>query len=125
MKYAVLLILLLAFPASAEGLYGAATFTWTPASGPVHTYAIFVLRDEGWSIVPEQLVRKAKATVTGFYGQTIVVRVTARDVAGSQGPVSPESDQFLFAKAEEPLEWCPAWMATDAEGNVRLRCGEE
>ncbi len=74
-----------------------ATLNWTAATGPVFEYAVFVNRNGGgFPATPEQVVSSTSVTLTGAYGDTLVVRVAARDDVGNQGPVSLDSEVTNF-----------------------------
>jgi hypothetical protein len=73
------------------------TFEWTAASGPVFEYAVFVDRNGGgFPGTPEQIVSATSVNLTGAYGDSLVVRVAARDDIGNQGPFSINSDVLRF-----------------------------
>ena len=107
----VLLALLLAVPVSADEpieLIGKtrAEFYWTPASGPVWGYAVFIKRNSEWPDSKEQLVRDNEVTVEAEYGDMIAVQVAAWDEHGNQGPLSEESESVIFLPpiGDEPPE---------------------
>ena len=75
-----------------------ATFNWTAATGPVFQYAVFVDRNEtGFPATPEQLVSSTSVTLTGSYGDALVVRVAARDDVGNQG-----REEYQAGQTDEP-----------------------
>jgi len=81
-----------------------ATFNWTAASGPVVEYAVFVDRNgTGFPGAPEKIVSSTSVALTGSYGNSLVVRVAARDAAGNQGPFSPSSDAVYFVEPPPAL----------------------
>ena len=112
---ALIAAIVFAWPASADEpieLIGKTrvTFEWTPASGPVYSYAVFVnWNSEGYSDIPDRLVSDNEATITAEYGDMISVRVAARDDDGNQGPLSEESESVIFLPpiADEPPEEDP------------------
>lgn len=89
----------LAAPAHAVDLVGRTSvrFAWTPASGPVADYAVFVARNgAAFPSTPTQTVSVTEATVSGAYGDTLQIQVAARNAAGELGPLSPVSDLVRF-----------------------------
>ncbi len=91
--------LLGAAPARGVTIVGtSANFTWTTASGAVAGYAVFVNRNgAGYPATPDQLVTSAGTTVSGSYGDTIVIKVAAYDASNTLGPFSPDSSLYQFA----------------------------
>jgi predicted secreted protein len=73
------------------------TFEWTAATGPVFEYAVFVDRNgAGYPGSPEQIVTSTKVDLSGAYGDSLMVRVAARDDLGNQGPFSLDSEILYF-----------------------------
>jgi len=98
---ATLLGLGLAFAGSAHAVdvvgKNSVQLTWSPASGPVASYRVFVARNGGaFPTTPTSTVASPLTTVTGAYGESVVVRVAAADALGNQGPLSPSSSVFTF-----------------------------
>jgi len=82
------------------------TVRWAPATGPVEAYAVFVSRNgQEFAIVPDHVVNETQVTLQGAVGDTLVVRVAARDKHGNQGPFSPDSDPI---RVGEPSIQLPA-----------------
>jgi len=73
-----------------------ASFSWAPASGPVHGYYVVVSRNSGPPLVTG-FSADTSETVSGEYGDTIVVQVAAYDASGVAGPLSPPSDTITFS----------------------------
>ena len=95
---------LAATPARGVAIVGttSATFTWTAAPGPVTGYAVFVNRNgTGYPATPNQQVTASQATVSGSYGDTIVIKVAAYDSSNTLGPFSPESASYQFVAAAQ------------------------
>jgi Domain of unknown function (DUF4082)/Viral BACON domain len=79
-----------------------ANFTWTAAPGPVAGYAVFVNRNgAGYPTAPNQRVTASQVTVSGSYGDTIVIKVAAYDSSNTLGPFSPESTLYQFVAATQ------------------------
>lgn len=95
------LVLLAAVPARAVDLAGktSATLDWSPASGPVAGYQVFVQRNGARPSLPEQTVTTTRATVAGAIGDAIVVFVRGFDAAGNPGPASADSEVLRFTQA--------------------------
>lgn len=97
-------------PGRAIDLVGqtSARFQWTAASGPVASYVVFVARNgAAFPTTPSQTVTGTEATVTGAYGDSILVQVAARDAVGTQGPMSPVSDVVRFVAPTTPPPGTP------------------
>jgi Viral BACON domain len=92
---------LAAAPARSTDIIGtSANFTWAAASGPVAGYAVFVNRNgTGFPAAPDQLVTASQATVSGSYGDTIVIAVAAYDASNTFGPLSTDSALYQFVAA--------------------------
>jgi hypothetical protein len=74
-----------------------ATLQWAAATGPVASYAVFIARNgQGYPTAPDQIVTETQATLQAAFGDTVVVRIAARDALGSQGPYSEPSDPIHF-----------------------------
>lgn len=94
-------LLAMALPAPAANLAGRtqASFQWTPASGDVRAYAVYVARNgspvpgtlETWT-APDQ----RRVTVDGRALESIVVTVAALDAGFRPGPLSPPSERVYF-----------------------------
>ncbi len=83
------------------------TLQWAPASGPVAGYRIEVTRNS--AATPESgTVATTQAVVGGVPGDTIVVRVAARDSLGRLGPYSPNSAPIRFLEQAQEPEPSPA-----------------
>lgn len=96
---AVACLLATAGPARAVDLVGqtSAHFQWTAASGPVASYAVYVARNGGaFPTSASQVVTGTDTVVSGSYGDTIQIRVAARDASGAEGPPSVSSDSVTF-----------------------------
>jgi hypothetical protein len=91
-----LLAALSASPAAGVQVVGtSAQLQWTPASGPVAGYAVFLSLNNG----PFQEIRRVAATsvqVGGAIGDSVRVRVAAHDAQGVLGPVSANSEPIDF-----------------------------
>ena len=75
-----------------------ANFAWTAASGPVAGYAVFVNRNgAGYPAAPSQQVTAPQATVSGSYGDTVVIKVAAYDSSNHLGPFSADSALYQFS----------------------------
>ncbi len=100
----VVLAVLAAEPATALDLVGvtSATLAWTPATGPVAGYSVFVSRNGSVPAAPERKVTGTRVTVAGVLGDTLVVWVAAYDAGGRQGPVSPSSVPLRFTASPPP-----------------------
>lgn len=86
-------------------LGGSATLRWTPASGPVSGYQVFVARNGGAARV-EALVTATEVTLTGQPGERVEVSVRAYGFPSgfaTQGPFSPVSDTLLFLNSNVAL----------------------
>ena len=74
-----------------------ATLQWTAATGPVASYAVFVNRNgQGFPTAPEQVVTGTQVTLQAAFGDSVAVRVAARDSGGLQGPYSDPSEPIQF-----------------------------
>jgi len=73
-----------------------ATLSWDAASGPVEGYYVIVARNGSVSTV-YSFSNDTTETVTGEYGDTIVVQVAAYDASGLAGPVSLPSQAIAFS----------------------------
>ena len=74
-----------------------AILTWTAASGPVAGYGVFIARNgAGFPSTPNFTIATTSATVTGSYGDSLMVRVAAYTSSGTYGPASPDSDVIRF-----------------------------
>jgi hypothetical protein len=103
--------------AGATDLVGetSATFQWTPASGPVVEYAVFVnLNGAGFGADPDQVVSSTSVTLNGVYGDSLVIKVAARDDRGNQGPFSSESEIARFVALAPILSLSTASLSTSA-----------
>jgi hypothetical protein len=112
-------LLALARPAGAVDLVGqtSAHFQWTAASGPVAAYALYVARNGGaFATSASQVVSTPEAYVSGSYGDTIQVRVAARDASGNEGPASPASDTVRFVAPPALALSTTSLAATVAQG---------
>ena len=113
LSLAILFALLLAWPAAAqdavpssviEVVGNTVTFDWTPATGPVVEYVVFVNRNgAGYPGAPEYDTPVTSITVDGTIGETIMVRVAARDIDHNRGPFSLDSTTLRFVAAPVPL----------------------
>lgn len=114
------LALALAIPPAAHALIDLvgqdqAHFTWTPASGPVVGYRVYVARNGGAETL-ESVVAGTGQTVGGQYGDTVVVRVAATDADGNEGPLSPASEAVHFVANAPPPPSEPAPQDFDGDG---------
>jgi len=108
---AVLAITMTSAAFAGEVYETSATMSWTPASGSVSAYAVFVSRNGGgFSVAPDQVVSGTQVRLQAAFGDTLVVRVAARDRYGNQGPYSPESDAIHFVV--EPGVAMEAWQSS-------------
>jgi len=78
-----------------------AVFRWAPATGPVAGYYVIVSRNGAPARV-EALSGDTTESVTGVYGETIVVRVAAFDAQGATGPESVASEPVTFVAPADP-----------------------
>lgn len=82
----------------------AARFQWTPSSGPVAGYAMYIARDKNkrrFPRDPDLVVWTASAEVNARgFGDSIAVRVAAFDAHGNFGPFSPPSEAVRFLPAD-------------------------
>ncbi len=53
--------------------------------------------------MPDQLVTAPQTTISGSYGDTVVIGVAAYDASNTIGPFSPDSDAFQFVAAAPVL----------------------
>ena len=114
----VLLSIVAAHDARAIVVEGtSAGFEWTPASGPVAGYRVFVIRNGLAGSAPEAVVSTTSTTIAGQIDETIAVQVAAFDVAGNQGPVSPPSDSVTLGAAPPP----PPFVVVDVQGDSSLQ----
>lgn len=72
-----------------------ASLEWTEASGPVAGYFVIVSRS-GENPVLDQISATSRATVSGAYGEEIMVGVAAFDAGGIAGPLSLFSETIMF-----------------------------
>ncbi len=80
-----------------------ANLTWTPASGPVAGYGVFIARNgAGYPSTPNFTITTTSATVTGAFGDSLTVRVAAYTATGAYGPSSPDSDLIRFLAPPTP-----------------------
>lgn len=109
-KFVAILITLIAAIAFGESAnaedapaYPYMTFYWTSASGPVAEYAVFADRNgEGYPGYPEKIVKWSTVDIYVEYGQTIQIRVAARDIWGNQGSYSLDSEVYKAIAALPP-----------------------
>jgi uncharacterized membrane protein len=102
----VVLLVAWATPAAATDVVGrtSANLAWSPASGAVAGYGIFVSRNGGaYSATPDATSATPGTTVSGVYGDTLLVKVAAYDASGVYGPFSPVSDPIHFVPAPLPV----------------------
>ncbi len=89
--------LVLASPASAADVVGAASFAWSAASGPVSGYSVFTSRNgDPMGAQPETTTSGPTVTISGAVGTTVAIQVAAFDAQGNPGPLSPVSDAVQF-----------------------------
>lgn len=112
----------LALPTRAAEIEGdRATFSWTPATGPVAAYQVFVSRNGGAMSGPELVVPGPSATVSSGIGDTLVVQVRAVDATGRTGPLSqPSEDVLLVAGPEPPPPGDPGTVVVTAPGDYSI-----
>lgn len=85
-----------------------AELAWSPASGPVAGYMVFVSRNGAFA-EPEQTVSGTSVAVSAGFGDVLSVSVAAVDEAGNQGPRSQASEPIEFvAPPPPPVEEPPA-----------------
>ena len=84
-----------------------ATFSGTPAAGPVVGYSVYVSRNGQPEARHGFAADSTRETVYGAYGDTVVVRVAAADSAGNEGPLSPHSDTVRFVAPPPPAPLPP------------------
>ena len=91
-----------AVPARALELLGreAAEVEWTPATGDVSAYVVFVSRDGG-PYRSEQYTQRPRARIAARPGETIQVRVRAYGLSGERTLASPPSEP------SEPIRFVP------------------
>ena len=98
--------LLLAPPASAlVEIVGQeqATFEWSPASGPVAGYRVFVSANGDPETHYGSVYATTQATIHASFGDTVAVTVAAFDAEGQEGPRSDPSEPLRFvAPTPEP-----------------------
>jgi hypothetical protein len=70
-----------------------ATFTWTPSTGSVKSYAVEVARNLG-EFTEEQTVSEPQVIVSGKPGERLSLRVVALGWDGSRSDPSPPSDEI-------------------------------
>jgi uncharacterized membrane protein len=90
-------------PAAATDVVGqtSANLAWTAASGSVAGYGIYISRNGGaYPATPNATSAAPGTTVSGAYGDTLLVKVAAYDASGVYGPFSPESDPIHFVQAQ-------------------------
>jgi hypothetical protein len=76
---------------------------WTPASGPVLGYAVYVSRNGG-EMRLEQWALSTSAVVTGPYDEVVQVKVAAFDRDWTEGPPSPLSSPFRLVQPSGDLD---------------------
>lgn len=77
---------------------------WSPASGPLDGYIVFVSTDGGPAL-PTAYVEANQATVSGEYGDEITVSISAVKWSGATletGPLSVPSDSVRFVEDTPP-----------------------
>lgn len=99
----VLTSLLLAAGSQAAVVEGdRATFTWSPASGPVAGYNVYVTRNDVPPSAPDLAVTDPSALVIGSVSDTLLVQVAAFDSIGTEGPLSPASELVMLTAPPGP-----------------------
>lgn len=79
------------------------TFGWTPSTGPVVRYAVYVSRNgAAFTDRADRMVSKPKVTVGGRYGDTIRVRVVAFGWDGQAYFASPPSPASAAVRFVDP-----------------------
>lgn len=98
---ALVILVLLSVSAAAQEQR---TFAWTPATGPVATYDVWVSRG-GSVFLLEQSVPfdSLQAVIDRAPTETIVVKVQARSIDGRAGPTSVASDPLNDPQNVGPL----------------------
>jgi len=79
-----------------------ATFGWGPSSGPVVGYAVYVSRNgAAFPPLPELTTNASEreVTLTGNFGDSVAIRVTAFDAQGQESPPSPSSPVARFVRS--------------------------
>lgn len=102
--------------ALAADVYGtSATLQWTAATGPVASYAVFIDRNgQGYPTAPNQIVTATQVTLQAAFGDTVVVRIAARDALGSQGPYSQPSDSIHFIEPAAVMQLSRTSLSANA-----------
>jgi hypothetical protein len=90
-----------ATPAGAVDVAGtSARLRWSPASGPVAAYAVWVIhQSQPAPSAPSMAALTNEAVVSGAVGDTVQVQVAALDAQGVVGPRSPLSAPIRFVAA--------------------------
>ncbi len=96
-----------------------AEFAWTPASGPVAGYRVFVIRNGVAGTAPEVEVSATTATIYSQLDDTIAVQVAAFDGAGNEGPLSPASESVTLTAPPPPPP--PPYVVVEASGDFSLQ----
>jgi len=93
-----------AMPAQAVDVVGtSARLRWTPASGPVAAYVVWVLPQGGPAPqLPSLATLTNQVTVNGAFGDVFQVQVAALDAKGVLGPRSPLSAAIRFVATPNP-----------------------
>jgi hypothetical protein len=78
-----------------------AAFVWTPATGPVAYYGVWLaLNGEAFAENPDYLVDAPQTSVRADYGDSLMIRVAAFSADGHRGPFSEPSE---VVRLEAPL----------------------
>lgn len=93
-----------------------ATFSWSPATGPVTGYSVYVSRNGGPEERQGSVIDRTDETVYGAYGDSVVVRVAATDATGNEGPLSLPSETVRFVAPPPPPAPGPARRDFDGDG---------
>lgn len=112
------LALAFALPAASVELVGTtrATFEWTPSTGDVFGYEVYVERNGGPPLYVE-LVSTPRATIEAQYDDKVTVRVRAVGFRGDQPIHSAFSEPSVAVKFLEPPRF-------GGDGTLTLQCGE-
>jgi len=99
-----------------------ATFRWGPSSGAVVGYAVYVSRNgASFPPLPEITTNTSEreVTLTGNFGGSVAIRVTAFDAQGQESPPSPPSPvaRFVRSTPEPPNSSGPNGSGSDGSGS--------
>jgi hypothetical protein len=81
-----------------------ATFEWSPATGPVVGYAVYVSFSGADEVRYSSVIGSNRETVEASYGGTVQMSVSSFDEEGREGPRSAASEVIQFLEPPPPTQ---------------------